>query len=62
MDTVEKKEGGESKVMDAQYEGAVAAVDTEREAEERERQNRELKAGLHPSKHKFVFWYTRRTP
>ncbi|KMZ63934.1 Eukaryotic translation initiation factor 4E [Zostera marina] len=30
--------------------------------EERERQNRELKEGLHPLKHKFVFWYTRRTP
>ncbi|KAK9153326.1 hypothetical protein Sjap_000806 [Stephania japonica] len=64
MDTVEKKkEGGESKVTNAPYEGAAAAaVDTEREAEERVRQNRELKAGLHPLKHKFVFWYTRRTP
>lgn len=27
-----------------------------------ERQARELKANLHPLKHKFVFWYTRRTP
>ncbi|KAF8403977.1 hypothetical protein HHK36_012087 [Tetracentron sinense] len=45
---------------------------TEKEAEERERQARELKSGLHPLKvdkeedvgreHKFVFWYTRRTP
>ncbi|KAL2335059.1 hypothetical protein Fmac_016272 [Flemingia macrophylla] len=30
--------------------------------ETEERQARELKAGLHPLKHKFVFWYTRRTP
>lgn len=27
-----------------------------------ERQARDLKAGLHPLKHKFVLWYTRRTP
>ncbi|KAG8649855.1 hypothetical protein MANES_08G145200v8 [Manihot esculenta] len=32
----------------------------DKEAEER--QARDLKAGLHPLKHKFVFWYTRRTP
>ncbi|KAI3523221.1 hypothetical protein L1887_01279 [Cichorium endivia] len=31
-------------------------------SEDRERQSRELKAGLHPLKNKFVFWYTRRTP
>ncbi|KVH90685.1 Eukaryotic translation initiation factor 4E (eIF-4E), conserved site-containing protein [Cynara cardunculus var. scolymus] len=31
-------------------------------SEDRDRQSRELKAGLHPLKHKFVFWYTRRTP
>ncbi|PKU74312.1 Eukaryotic translation initiation factor NCBP [Dendrobium catenatum] len=37
-------------------------VDADGEAEERERQARELKSGLHPLKHKFVFWYTRRTP
>ncbi|RXH76126.1 hypothetical protein DVH24_019014 [Malus domestica] len=30
--------------------------------EVRERHARDLKAGLHPLKHKFVFWYTRRTP
>ncbi|XP_017977869.1 PREDICTED: eukaryotic translation initiation factor NCBP isoform X2 [Theobroma cacao] len=30
--------------------------------EAEERQARELKAGLHPLKHKYVFWYTRRTP
>ncbi|KAK4581444.1 hypothetical protein RGQ29_024903 [Quercus rubra] len=28
----------------------------------RERQARDLRAGLHPLKYKFVFWYTRRTP
>ncbi|CAM8980895.1 unnamed protein product [Rhodiola kirilowii] len=33
-----------------------------KEADNRERQDRELKAGLHPLKHKFVFWYTRKTP
>lgn len=33
---------------------------TSKEAEER--RARDLKAGLHPLKHKFVFWYTRRTP
>uniref|UniRef100_A0A803MN63 mRNA cap-binding protein n=1 Tax=Chenopodium quinoa TaxID=63459 RepID=A0A803MN63_CHEQI len=32
------------------------------EAEDRERQARDLKAGLHPLRHKFVFWYTRRAP
>ncbi|KAK9072679.1 hypothetical protein SSX86_009114 [Deinandra increscens subsp. villosa] len=31
-------------------------------SEDRDRQSRELKAGLHPLKNKFVFWYTRRTP
>ncbi|GKV49289.1 hypothetical protein SLEP1_g56046 [Rubroshorea leprosula] len=30
--------------------------------ENEERQARDLKAGLHPLKHKYVFWYTRRTP
>ncbi|KAL0452909.1 UNVERIFIED_CONTAM: Eukaryotic translation initiation factor NCBP [Sesamum latifolium] len=30
--------------------------------EDRERVALDLKAGLHPLKHKFVFWYTRRTP
>ncbi|KAH9558339.1 hypothetical protein CY35_06G003700 [Sphagnum magellanicum] len=32
------------------------------EGDERERQNRELRAGLHPLQHRFVFWYTQRTP
>eukprot|EP00246_Nothoceros_aenigmaticus_P014865 TRINITY_DN5890_c0_g2_i1.p1 TRINITY_DN5890_c0_g2~~TRINITY_DN5890_c0_g2_i1.p1 ORF type:complete len:243 (+),score=18.26 TRINITY_DN5890_c0_g2_i1:452-1180(+) len=31
-------------------------------SEERERQTRELRAGFHPLQHRFVFWYTRRTP
>ncbi|KAJ6434098.1 hypothetical protein OIU84_017746 [Salix udensis] len=30
--------------------------------ESEERQARDLKAGLHPLKHKFIIWYTRRTP
>ncbi|GLT87414.1 hypothetical protein SLE2022_055000 [Rubroshorea leprosula] len=30
--------------------------------ENEERQARDLKAGFHPLKHKYVFWYTRRTP
>ncbi|KAL2923248.1 Eukaryotic translation initiation factor NCBP [Bienertia sinuspersici] len=34
----------------------------DKEAEDRERQARDLKAGLHPLKHKLVFWYTRRNP
>ncbi|KAJ8486224.1 hypothetical protein OPV22_018709 [Ensete ventricosum] len=41
---------------------ASAAVEVEGDMEERERYSREIKAGLHPLKHKFVFWYTRRTP
>ncbi|KAG6514699.1 eukaryotic translation initiation factor NCBP-like [Zingiber officinale] len=39
-----------------------AAAVTEDDAVEQERYSREAKAGLHPLKHKFVFWYTRRTP
>ncbi|KAG0460926.1 hypothetical protein HPP92_021223 [Vanilla planifolia] len=35
---------------------------TDGEADDRDRFARDLKAGLHPLKHKFVFWYTRRTP
>ncbi|KAK4343813.1 hypothetical protein RND71_036907 [Anisodus tanguticus] len=34
----------------------------DREAEDHQRISLDLKAGLHPLKHKFVFWYTRRTP
>ncbi|KAL6555482.1 hypothetical protein OROGR_006740 [Orobanche gracilis] len=30
--------------------------------EDKERVALDLKAGLHPLRHKFVFWYTRRTP
>ncbi|XP_057496246.1 eukaryotic translation initiation factor NCBP-like isoform X2 [Actinidia eriantha] len=42
---------------------AQAVVDTaDKEAEDRQRQDHDFKAGLHPLKHKFVFWYTRRTP
>ncbi|CAM0872388.1 unnamed protein product [Alopecurus aequalis] len=40
------------------------AVEEEDEAvaEENERRNAELKAGLHPLRRKLVLWYTRRTP
>ncbi|XP_071912040.1 eukaryotic translation initiation factor NCBP-like [Coffea arabica] len=35
----------------------------DKEAQDREQRIAlDLKAGLHPLKHKFVFWYTRRTP
>ncbi|CAM6089826.1 unnamed protein product [Calypogeia fissa] len=33
-----------------------------READDRDRQSREQRAGLLPLQHKFVFWYTRRSP
>ncbi|CAM8924680.1 unnamed protein product [Rhodiola kirilowii] len=39
----------------------AAAADS-KETEHRERQDRELKAGLHPLKYTFVLWYTRKTP
>ncbi|XP_057509490.1 eukaryotic translation initiation factor NCBP-like isoform X1 [Actinidia eriantha] len=41
---------------------AAAATAADKGAEDRERQDRDLKAGFHPLKNKFVFWYTRRTP
>ncbi|XP_020242730.1 eukaryotic translation initiation factor NCBP-like [Asparagus officinalis] len=43
-------------------EGAREQIAYKHAADDRERQDRELKAGLHPLKNKFVFWYTRRTP
>ncbi|KAF0919578.1 hypothetical protein E2562_029801 [Oryza meyeriana var. granulata] len=44
-------------------EPAVPFVDEdEAEAEKNECCNRELKAGLHPLRCKFVLWYTGRTP
>ncbi|KAF3790529.1 Eukaryotic translation initiation factor [Nymphaea thermarum] len=46
---------------DANNSGAIGRNYGEREAEENERRSLELKAGLHPLQHKFVFWYTRRT-
>ncbi|EHA8588440.1 eukaryotic translation initiation factor NCBP [Cocos nucifera] len=65
MDSADKKDV-ESKGPAAPSPPAAspaAAVDAAGvEVEERERQARELKAGLHSLKHKFVFWYTRRTP
>lgn len=33
-----------------------------REGDDRDRQGREIRAGLHPLQHRFVFWYTRRQP
>ncbi|CAN1245840.1 Eukaryotic translation initiation factor NCBP, partial [Linum grandiflorum] len=64
MEVVEKKELDNHNNNNAQanvFGGDSASSDVfDKEAEER--QARELKAGLHPLKHKFVFWYTRRTP
>ncbi|KAJ4971819.1 hypothetical protein NE237_004918 [Protea cynaroides] len=58
MDVTEKKE------IDNKGSNAQQVVDpslaADKEAEERERQARELRAGLHPLKYKFVLWYTRR--
>ncbi|KAH9303145.1 hypothetical protein KI387_014728 [Taxus chinensis] len=36
--------------------------DDKLKADERDRQNRELKSGLHPLQHRFAFWYLRRQP
>lgn len=55
-------------VLDSSYPPSVAADETgsnnnSKEAEDlSERVARDLKDGLHPLKHKFAFWYTRRTP
>nr|QNT12795.1 eukaryotic translation initiation factor nCBP2-S [Nicotiana tabacum] len=38
------------------------SLTADREAKDLERVALDLKAGLHPLKHNFVFWYTRRTP
>ncbi|KAL8147169.1 hypothetical protein AgCh_004770 [Apium graveolens] len=54
MDLIEKKEG--ESVDQLSHNNPIA----DKEAEER--QARDLKAGLHPLKNKFVLWYTRRTP
>ncbi|KAL5122822.1 Eukaryotic translation initiation factor NCBP [Glycine soja] len=65
--TVEKKESENNAenahptTLDSSSQLASALDSNNKEIEER--QARELKAGLHPLKqHKFVFWYTRRTP
>ncbi|KAE8678598.1 Eukaryotic translation initiation factor NCBP [Hibiscus syriacus] len=63
MDITEKKEGdsnNSSKDLNNNNINNELTDSDRKEAEER--QARELKAGLHPLKHKFVFWYTRRTP
>ncbi|XP_043690459.1 eukaryotic translation initiation factor NCBP [Telopea speciosissima] len=60
MEITEKKEGDNKGSNAQQVVDPSTAADEE--AEEHEWQARELKAGLHPLKHKFVFWYTRRTP
>ncbi|XP_042513523.1 eukaryotic translation initiation factor NCBP-like [Macadamia integrifolia] len=60
MEIIEKKEGDGKGLNALQVVDPSAASD--KEAEERERQSRELKSGLHPLKHKFALWYTRRTP
>ncbi|RVX09665.1 Eukaryotic translation initiation factor NCBP [Vitis vinifera] len=61
MEITEKKEA-ESKGLNPQSVTEATSFNSDKEAEDRERQARDLKAGLHPLKHKFVFWYTRRTP
>uniref|UniRef100_I1MNU8 mRNA cap-binding protein n=1 Tax=Glycine max TaxID=3847 RepID=I1MNU8_SOYBN len=64
--TAEKKESESNTenahptTLDSSSQLASALDSSNKEIEER--QARELKAGLHPLKHKFVFWYTRRTP
>ncbi|CAN1765319.1 Eukaryotic translation initiation factor NCBP [Linum perenne] len=63
MEVVEKKELDSNNNAQANLSGGGDSASSDvfdKEAEER--QARELKAGLHPLKHKFVFWYTRRTP
>ncbi|PIA59956.1 hypothetical protein AQUCO_00400673v1 [Aquilegia coerulea] len=65
MEITDKKE-----VSEQQQQQEISIVDGggggggggEKESEERERHARELKAGLHPLRNKFVFWYTRRAP
>ena len=57
--TAEKKEL-ESNNNNTNSDTAQRTLDSSSEVEERHA--RDLKAGLHPLKHKFVFWYTRRTP
>ena len=59
MDIAEKRDSHNN---NNQTQGVADNSLVDREAEDRERQARDLKAGLHPLKHKLVFWYTRRTP
>ncbi|BAF11542.1 eukaryotic translation initiation factor NCBP [Oryza sativa Japonica Group] len=59
----EKREAEQEELQQQHDEPAVpSADDDEAEAEENERRNRELKAGFHPLRRRFVLWYTRRTP
>ncbi|KAF0913991.1 hypothetical protein E2562_026374 [Oryza meyeriana var. granulata] len=60
----EKREAEQEEQQHTSHdEPAVPSADEdEMEAEENERRNREVKAGLHPLRRKFVLWYTRRTP
>ncbi|CAI0384841.1 unnamed protein product, partial [Linum tenue] len=61
MEIVEKKEvENHNNAQSILGPDSVASDVVDKEAEER--QARELKAGLHPLKYKYVFWYTRRTP
>uniref|UniRef100_A0A0D9VS76 Eukaryotic translation initiation factor NCBP n=1 Tax=Leersia perrieri TaxID=77586 RepID=A0A0D9VS76_9ORYZ len=61
----EKREADQEEQQQRPSQGELAVPSTEEdeaEAEENERRNRELKAGFHPLRRKFVLWYTRRTP
>ncbi|CAD6257894.1 unnamed protein product [Miscanthus lutarioriparius] len=62
---VEKKETEqeEQQLPHARKDDAPAAAEEyEADSKETERRNCDLKAGLHPRRHKLVLWYTRRTP
>ncbi|XVF56882.1 hypothetical protein PTKIN_Ptkin06aG0156000 [Pterospermum kingtungense] len=68
METSETKEANSNKNIkvlnnnnnNSEFTDSDNNYNTNKEAEER--QARELKAGLHPLKRKYAFWYTRRTP
>ncbi|KAL8167149.1 hypothetical protein V2J09_008648 [Rumex salicifolius] len=59
---IQAKKDPENKFSDPGNQGLVEQSLPDRQVEDRERVARDLKAGLHPLRNKFVFWYTRRTP
>ncbi|GMP87147.1 hypothetical protein CsSME_00039653 [Camellia sinensis var. sinensis] len=66
MELVAEKKESDNKISSNPNSQSVVdpnpTATADKESEDRERQARDLKAGLHPLKNKFVFWYTRRTP